>query len=143
MMIDPHVHVVRFSEVDAAGVVFFSRFFELCHHAWEEVLAAALGPRWFDAMAGSGWGLPLIHAEADFRRPARLGDRLTVRIAGVALDGSGRLRVRFAIEGADDLRHASVEHVHAFVDLARFRPIAAPPAFLARLGELGLEAGGE
>ena len=43
MMIDPHVHVVRFSEVDAAGVVFFSRFFELCHHAWEEVLAAALG----------------------------------------------------------------------------------------------------
>lgn len=143
-MLAAHEVTVRFSEVDAAGVAFFSRFFEWCHEAWEEALAGALG-RWFEAMRAQGWGLPLVHAEADYLRPARLGDRLRVRIEGLTLR-EGRLRVRFAIEGANDVRHANVEHVHAFVALSGsrgFRPIDAPSGFLGQLRSLGLEVGEE
>ncbi|MEZ4385146.1 MAG: thioesterase family protein [Nannocystaceae bacterium] len=139
-MIEPHAHVVRFSEVDAAGVAFYSRFFEWCHHAWEELLGAALG-RWFAAMKADGWGLPVVHAGADYRRPVRLGDRLRIRLDAITLTQAGdrgRLRVRFAVEGADDVLHALVEHEHAFVDLGRFRPIAAPADFIARLEALGI-----
>lgn len=140
MVIEPYAHVVRFSEVDAAGVAFYSRFFEWCHHAWEELLGAALG-RWFAAMKADGWGLPVVHADADFRRPARLGDRLRIRLVAVSVaerGGRGRLRVRFAVEGADDVVHAEVEHVHAFIDVARFRPVAAPVDFIGRLEALGI-----
>lgn len=140
-MNEPYRHVVRFSEVDAAGVAFFTRLFEWCHHAWEDVLTRAMGP-WFAAMQREGWGLPLVHADGAFRRPARLGDRLTVEIDALRLDG-GRLRVRFVIDGVDDVRHAEVEHVHAFVDLATFRRIDPPPGFLAQLLAAGLEVESE
>ena len=36
-------HAVRFEEVDAAGIVFFARFFNWCHEAME---------RFFDAITG-------------------------------------------------------------------------------------------
>ncbi|MEZ4452558.1 MAG: acyl-CoA thioesterase [Nannocystaceae bacterium] len=134
-------HVVRFSEVDAAGIAFFTRLFEWCHHAWEDALHRALGP-WFQAMGREGWGLPLVHADAAFRRPARLGDALTVSIAGLRLDG-GRLRIRFTIDGVDDVRHAEIEHVHAFVDLKTFRRVDPPADVLERLRAAGLEIADE
>ena len=138
-----YVHVVRFTEVDAAGVAFFSRFFEWCHHAWEDALQGALGP-WFATMRAEGWGLPMVHAAADFRRPLRLGDRLRVSIVGARVAGEGRrarLRICFDVKGtddADDVVYARVEHEHAFIELASFRSQAAPEAFIDRLRAFGI-----
>ena len=72
-----HTLTARFFEIDRAGIVFFGRFFEYCHATFEEMLLAAL-PDWNGAFDHSGWGMPLVHAEADFSRPVRMGDRLRI-----------------------------------------------------------------
>ena len=70
---------VRFVEADRAGIAFFGRAFEYAHAALEELLLAAGCPirETFDRR---GWGLPIVHAEADYRRPLVLGDRLVVEV---------------------------------------------------------------
>src|SRR5688500_10530099 len=70
-----HSVTARFSEIDRAGIVFFGRYFEYCHAAFEELLARMFGDLEQSFAAGL-WTMPLVHAEADFARPVRLGDRL-------------------------------------------------------------------
>lgn len=66
---------VRFGDTDPAGIVFYPRYFEMVNEAIED---------WFDAMEFSfedmhlkhKFGVPLVHVEADFYKPSRLGETL-------------------------------------------------------------------
>lgn len=135
-----YTHTVRFNEVDKAGVIFFSRYFEICHNAWEEALGAALG-NWFEFMEQAGWGLPLAHAEADFRRPAFLGDGLHVALA-IAARGESSLTLSFEAKHPERGLCARVQHVHTSIGLQTFRPVPLAADFLGALAEIGLQAPG-
>jgi len=115
-------HTVRFSEVDAAGIVFFSRVFEWCHHAFEDVLRARGLP--ITDVADRPWLMPLVHASADYRRPLRLGDAVDIAVQDPQL-GEGSVTWSFEIRGADGVC-ATVRHVHACIDRETFRPIPVP-----------------
>ncbi len=69
----PYTHAVRFSEVDGAGIVFFSRVFEIAHAAYEAWLSEGGAPLAV-VLAAADWVLPLVRAEADYHAPMRLGD---------------------------------------------------------------------
>ena len=130
-----HVVTVRFQHVDRAGIAFFSRAFEYCHETFEELLAAAGLASVFEV---EGWGMPLVHADADFRAPMRLGDRLSVAVV-VADLGERSITFRFEIKGAEDGRvRATVCHVHAFVELGGFRPRQVPDSVRHGLARVGL-----
>ena len=127
---------VRFREVDRAGIAFFGQVFDYCHVAYEELLARMFDP--IDIAFGrEGWGTPVVHAEADFRRPMCLGDRLTV---AMELERLGRRSVTFSyrVSGPDDDERAAVRIVHAFADMAAMAPCDVPEAFTAGLKRLGL-----
>jgi acyl-CoA thioesterase FadM len=132
-----HRFTARFHQVDSAGVVFFGRFFEIAHDAFEAFLDEAFGAD--SPMDGGGWAMPLVHAEADFRRPVRRGDRLLVETR--VLRASTR-SVTFAhrIRGADDPadERAVVQLKHAFVALPAFHSIDRPPVFAEACQRLGL-----
>lgn len=96
---------VRFHEADRAGVAFFGRAFEYIHTAQEEVLAAAGCP--IRANFDAGWGLPIAHAEADYRRPLVLGDKLVVAVSVHAV-GTSSITFDFQIRGAGDPRDVRV-----------------------------------
>ena len=110
-----HVLTVRFSEVDCAGVVYFQRAFDFAHRAVEDLLAAA-GCDIVSCFA-RGFGLPLVHAEADYQRPMMLGERLTVSVS-VERMGTSSMTLRYLIYGpggvTDDVR-ATVRLVHVAV----------------------------
>ena len=130
-----HTCTVRFAHVDRAGIAYFARAFEYAHEAFEELLGAAGLASVFDA---EEWGMPLVHAEADYRAPMRLGDRIAVR-ATVAALSPRTITVAFELVGeADGRLRASVRHVHAFVELEGLRPRGAPEALLTGLRGLGL-----
>ena len=138
-----HVVTVRFQHVDRAGIAFFGQVFEYCHEAYEEMLVASglSLPEIFDQ---GGWGMPLVHAEADYSRPMRMGDRLAVALE-VARIGGSSLTFDYAVRGAEarDLR-ARVRLVHAFIDLDGFRKREVPDDLreaLARLDLLPAEEG--
>lgn len=87
------------------------------------------------------WGLPLVHAEADYARPLRIGDRVRVQ---VAVDRLGEKSITFAYTltcaATGELR-AKVKLVHAFVAIGGaddFKPRAAHPDYVAGLRRLGL-----
>jgi 1,4-dihydroxy-2-naphthoyl-CoA hydrolase len=116
---------VRFQDVDAAGVLFFGRIFDYCHQAYEELIGS-FGVDRAHYFAGADYLVPIAHAEADYRSPIRLGERVTVTIDVTRL-GRASVRLRYHVTGpaAEDLR-AEVMTVHAFVDRATMRPISIP-----------------
>ncbi|MGM0578869.1 MAG: acyl-CoA thioesterase [Myxococcota bacterium] len=132
-----HEVTVRFHEVDRAGIAFFGRVFEYCHEAFEELLVAA-DDRLLAVFDTGGWGMPLVHVEADYARPMRMGDRLRVSV-GVDRLGERSVTFAFRVVGAEDgALRATVRHVHACVDLERFEGIPVPDRLRDGLTRLGL-----
>jgi len=131
-----HSFTVRFGEVDAAGVVYFARIFDYAHRAYEDVLTH-LGFPLDRILQEDGWGMPLVHAEADFVRPMRLGESLTVDVDITALS-ERRVSFGFSIRDDRDTVRAVVRCDHAFVDIASFRGRQAPSDFVEAAQRLGL-----
>jgi len=111
-----HSARVRFHQADPAGLLFFGRFFELVNDAYEDLIRAA-GPA-FDGLVGlKRYATPVVHAEADYYRPIRLGESVTVRLT---IERIGRTSVTYDFEvvGPDGDRRAHGRVVHVLVDSA-------------------------
>lgn len=134
-----HRVTARFFEIDRAGVLFFGRVFEYCHAAFEELVAARLGS--VDGFfRGAPWALPVVHAEADFVRAVRLGERLRVQML-FAQAGHSSVRFVYELRGEDDTLRARVMLVHVCVDGASGAPRELPRELTAALGGAGLLVG--
>ena len=115
---------VRFQDVDAARIIFFSRYFEYAHTAyveWLRVLGLPLG-KLLDA---AEVGLPLAHAEADFHSPARFDDELVVTV-GVERLGQTSASFVFPITTPSGEKRATVRTTHVCIDTKTFRPTPWP-----------------
>ena len=132
--------MVHFHEIDRAGIVYFARIFEYCHRVYEELLEEVIGPL-EEFFRTKDWGLPLVHAEADYSRPLRIGDRVRVRLE---VERVGEKSITFAYTltcAASGEARARVKLVHAFVAIggeSDFAPRSVHPAYLAGLRRLGL-----
>src|SRR5262245_23779393 len=108
----PFVHrvTVRFHEVDRAGIAFFGRVFEYCHAAFEELMLSIDGGI-ETLIERERFGMPLVHADADFVRPLRLHDRIDVELV---VDKLSERSVRFAYTlRVDGEVRAKAKLVHA------------------------------
>ena len=86
---------IPFQHVDAAGVLFFSRLFEQTHDVYEGFMAA-IGWPLPRVLKDGKLLLPIVHAEADYGRPMRYGDRFEARITVPRIGrGSWTSRCRF------------------------------------------------
>ncbi|TWG86704.1 4-hydroxybenzoyl-CoA thioesterase [Cupriavidus gilardii J11] len=87
---------VRFKDCDAAGIVFFPRYFEMLNDLVEDWFREALG--WsFERMHGADRaGVPTASLECRFVAASRMGEILTRELAVQRLGGSScTLGVRF------------------------------------------------
>ena len=88
--------LVRWSDVDAAGIVFYPRFFEWYDLACE-ALFASLGLPWPRLFPEHGIvGVPIVESGSRFTSPARYGDTLAIR-AAVAWVRSKTFRMEYGI----------------------------------------------
>jgi 1,4-dihydroxy-2-naphthoyl-CoA hydrolase len=135
---------VRFQDVDAAGIVFFARILDYCHDAYVAFLEAAGCP--LDASLREGrWMAPLVHAEADFIRPLRFGERLIVHIVAARLRETS-YTLGYRLERPTDGKLAPGQlageavavgqTVHVVVDPQRFTRTAPPEAMRSALVRL-------
>lgn len=127
--------VVRFQDVDAAGIVFFARLFEYFHDAYVGALARG-GVDLAAELARGAFGLPLAHAEADFLGPMRFGDPLRVAVLGARL-GDTSACVGHRIASPDGRPLALGQTVHVAIDRGTFRPMALPAGVRRALGRGG------
>ncbi|HZG38204.1 MAG TPA: thioesterase family protein [Nodosilinea sp.] len=106
-------HQVRFHETDGAGVVYFANELVMCHAAYEASLAAAgldLGA-FFRAETVA---YPIVHAEIDYRRPLRCGDRVEIHLTPSRLDDSSfeikyQVKLEAAVAAQAVTRHVCIE----------------------------------
>lgn len=131
-----HPHRVELQEVDAAGVVFYAQFLVIAHRAYEAAFAA-LGCDLAGLLAEGRWALPMVHVEADYRRPLRHGDRIAVEVR-CARAGGKSFTLAFTLRPVDGGEpHATVTHVHACLDRASGTSAELPETVRAALTRLG------
>ena len=123
-----HSVTVRLHHTDAAGVLFYGRLFELVQEAFEEALRAG-GLPLAAALRDGGFGLPVVHAEADYAAPVRVGDSLDVRLTFEAGDRSLRVDAEIADGAGRAVGAARV--VHAAVDPVTGAAVPLPDAVRA------------
>ena len=131
---------VRWGDVDAAGIVFYPRFFEW-YDLGCEALFAALGLPWPELFPKHGIvGVPIVESGSRFASPARYGDTLEIR-ALVAWVKEKTFRMEYEIAVGARLCATGFE-VRAWVGApatpgGRLHARAIPAAIAARLkGEL-------
>jgi 1,4-dihydroxy-2-naphthoyl-CoA hydrolase len=70
---------IRFSDTDAAGVVFFARYLAICHEAYEEALAATGHPI-TSFFCDQGIIVPVSKSEVSYLRPLACGEKVRVEL---------------------------------------------------------------
>ena len=117
--------LVRFKHCDAAGIVFYPRYFEMLNDFIEDWFAQALD--WpFDAMHGAGQaGVPTADLHCRFVAPSRLGETLTRELRVVKL-GQSSFTVQVRFMGPDSDLRLEVTQRLVCVDTDKIAPRPLP-----------------
>jgi 4-hydroxybenzoyl-CoA thioesterase len=98
--------VIRFSDCDPAGIVFYPQYFVMFNGVVEDWVNDALGIGYRDLVIERRIGLPTVRVEADFSAVSRMGDRVVLSVA-VERIGNRSLTLALRCAGVDgDLRMA-------------------------------------
>lgn len=120
---------VSLGDTDAAGILFFARLFEMVQRAFEGFLADRGLP--IERCLDDGILAPVVHAEADFRAPLRLGDVITIE-ATVESIGDSSVRMAYVVQTSAGAHAAEALVVHVCVG-SDGRSVPVPPRLRAAL----------
>jgi 4-hydroxybenzoyl-CoA thioesterase len=118
--------LVRFGDIDHAGIVYYPRFFNYVHMAFEDLFREGLGLPFDEVIDGRGIGFPIVHAESDFMKPLKYGDRFRVE---VYLIHAGRTSLTFGfdmIREEGNILSARVRITNTTIDRKTFKAIPCP-----------------
>ena len=122
---------IRLYDTDAAGFLFYGSQFRIAHEALENFLEH-LGLPIAGIIRDREILFPVVHAEADYRAPLAVGDRLTVRV-GVRAIGDRSFTLVYRLSLPDGRDAGSVITVHAALDAAAGAARALPEGLRAAL----------
>jgi len=116
---------IRFADEDHAQIVYYPRFFHFFHEAFEEMFEAHGIPYRQCLDEGVGW--PAVHAEADYARPVRFGDRLAIVVSVARIGESSASFEYVGTRVGDDEPALKGKIVVACIDMTTMRgqPIPA------------------
>lgn len=124
---------VPYADTDQMGVVYYGNYMALFERARNELMRAC--GYTYKQCETEGFMLPVIHAEADYKSPAKYDDLLEIS-AWVQLQKGVRIEI------ACEVRRKGEEAVlakgytrHVFVSTEDFRPCPPPQRFLDSLVE--------
>lgn len=124
---------VPYADTDMMGVVYYANYLVMFERARNELMRAC--GYTYKECETEGWGLPVTHAELDYRRSAKYDDLLEIT-AFVKMQKGVRIEI------ACEIRRKGDEQIlvsgftrHAFISLKDFRPCPPPERFLAIMTE--------
>lgn len=130
---------VLFQDIDAAGIVYFSRILDYFHDTYVDWLAAVGSPL-PQVLAEKRWAAPLRHVEADYFQPLHFGAEIELRIVAAKLEQTRVTlghQVSLVENEAIESRVAAVGQTqHVWVDPKSFQPIDIPEELRAPLSLL-------
>jgi 4-hydroxybenzoyl-CoA thioesterase len=107
--------IIRFEHCDAAGIIFYPRFFALVNETVED-LFASLGHSFKSLHVDQRKGVPTVRFECEFVGPVRIGDLLHQQL-GVDSIGNSSLNLKH-IASIGDRTVARFDQTIVFTDLA-------------------------
>lgn len=117
---------VRWSDVDAMGIVYYGKYLRFMEAAESEFFRAVGFPYGTLADVHGVW-IARVHLECDYRAPAKLDDEVRCRAELRAVGGSS-LNFAFPIERMDGTRLVDGALVLAALDRTTLRPTRLPAA---------------
>lgn len=124
---------VRFAETDLQGIVFYGTFFTYQDEALNEYFRRL--DFLYDRMREAGFTTHIVHADMDYRAPARFDDVIDNRIR---VDRIGRSSLSFEYEAwrqRDPTLLAEGNVTHVTVDLETDEAITVPTPLVDRIVE--------
>src|SRR5450830_659473 len=119
---------------DAANMIFYSNLFNLAYECYEEFLENSN----FSVSKIINDGkllIPVVHAEADYIKPMRLGDKIEIQMAlNSAGKSSYKLDYDFYNAFMEKVAHAKT--IHVLVGMGDYKPAKIPEKFLECLKKL-------
>jgi len=115
---------VRLHDTDAAGILFYANQFLYIHDAYEELLQL-IGLPLASMLQDGPFSLPIVHAEAQYFRPLRVGDEVTV-VLQVESIGVTSFVLAFELFTADDKLVGKAKTAHVAVSKQTQNKIALP-----------------
>lgn len=113
-----------FDDTDLGGVVFFGNYYRIAHKGLEQFILNK-GLTWNQWFQSSEFLVPLVHSEADYKKPLFAGSTYNLKIQ---IDKLSESSVTFGYEILSDSGEelALLKTVHVFVDKNTFQKIAIP-----------------
>lgn len=125
--------VVRFGDLDPAGIVYYPRYLHFCHTGMEEYFRQVVQVHYPVFIAEHRLGLPTVHTEVDHHRPIRYGDEVDQEVA-VRRIGSTSIEWRHRFLHRGDERPATeCRVVTVLVDMTTFETRPVPDWLRTRL----------
>jgi YbgC/YbaW family acyl-CoA thioester hydrolase len=121
---------VYFYDADPAGIIFYASLFKYVHAAYEEFMRSLHTERNF--FFDKDYVLPIIHADADYIKPIKVGDELEIELMVSLLKKSSfELTYRFYKNSREF--SAIAKTVHVCVLKEKFEKIELPDDFYNKL----------
>lgn len=117
--------LVRFQDIDAAGIVFFAKIIEFCHDAYIQFWLQK-SHLFREAVHERRWIFPLVHAEADFLQPLRFGDWADVQLIHIEVTAR-KLHIGYRVVRRTDAQVVAVaQTIHVVVEGGTFQRVDVP-----------------
>ncbi len=126
MTTGPHVHRVRFGDVDRAGIAYYPRIFHWFHVAFEEWFEREIGIPYRELIEDRKVGFPAVKVETEFTSPMRFGDDVAFEVSVERVGGSSVVFAYAARNRTTGKDAARARVTCACVDMSTFRPIPVP-----------------
>ena len=118
--------LIRFSDCDPAGIVFYPQYFVMLNGLVEDWVNEGLGLSYHKLVVERRIGLPTVKLEVDFRAVSRMGDQVTLGLAVERLGArSMTLAVRCFDAAAGEVR-MQMKQVIVTTSLETHRAVAIP-----------------
>lgn len=118
---------IKLHETDAAGLLFFSRQFEIIHDAYESLLEK-MGFGFAVLIRKKTYFLPIVHAEADYKRPLFVGDLITVEVS-ISEVGRSSFTFSYQIKNSKKQIVGTAKTIHVTIDKKKRKAIPLPKNF--------------
>ena len=115
---------VRFGDVDHARIVYYPRFLNYFHVAFEQFWEEAMGIPYHVVMGERNLAFPAVNIDVDFEVPLRFGDVVEVE-TWVKSIGTSSVRFGFAVFRGET-RTAKATITTVALDMERFAKIPVP-----------------
>ncbi|MGC2696274.1 MAG: thioesterase family protein [Candidatus Angelobacter sp.] len=119
--------LVRFSDCDPAGIVFYPRYLEMFNNLVEDWCREGWRYGFDEIVMKQGWGLPTVRLEVDFLAPSRLGELLTAALFVCKL-GNSSIHAQIVLTGPDQSPRVRGNVVLVLIDRrdGKSRPFPEP-----------------